>query len=318
MDKEEHLARLKEADDWLRGSEERPPDPVEAVARLEDLARTGSAPAMLRLSALTAQGLGRRQDWSEALDLLCAAAERAPPGSVPQRQLQILAGVPAGAATEMRDLRSNIDQDRLLTPPRIERLSDISMVAAVRGFAPAGFCEWIISRVNVLAPAHVAMMGTGEVVQSAARTATHCVFGATTRDVVMAVMMERASRLFGAPIPNHESPQVINYEPGQLFAPHHDWIAPELLANDPRFSNRGQRMATLVTYLNDEFEEGATRFPILDITFRGRPGDAIVFSNVQPNGVPDTDTLHEGAPVKSGRKWVLSQWLRTQPQPVFG
>ncbi len=316
MDKEEHLARLKEADEWLRGSIERPADPVEAVVRLEDLARTGSTPAKLRLAALAAQGLGRRQDWTEALDLLCAAAERAPRGSVPQRQLQILAGAPSGAATEMRDLLASIDLDRLLSPPPVERLSDISMIAAVRGFAPAGFAEWIISRVNILAPAQVDMMATGKLVQSAARTAMHALFDATTRDVVMAVMMERASRLFGIPIPNHESPQVISYEPGQLFAPHNDWIAPELLASHPRFSTRGQRLATLITYLSDEFEEGATKFPRLGISFRGRPGDAIVFSNVLPNGVPDVDTLHEGSPVKSGRKWVLSQWLRAQPQPV--
>lgn len=273
---------------------------------------------MMRLGAHAAQGLGRPQSWIEALDLLTLAAERAPPTSPPLRQLQLLAGDYAGAETSPSILRAAIDLESLLTPPPIERLSDTPMVGMARGYAPTGFAEWIISRATNLERAGVDMMNTGERVESEARTAMRMLFGAAIRDYVICVMMQRASRLFSAPIPNHEPPQVISYEPGQRFATHHDWIDPALLESHSRFAARGQRVATVVTYLNDGFEDGETKFPILKLSIRGAPGDAIVFSNVTPAGTPDWYTAHVGAPVKSGRKWVLSQWLREKLQPVTG
>jgi hypothetical protein len=76
-------------------------------------------------------------------------------------------------------------------------------------------------------------------------------------------------------------------------------------------------VVTLVTYLNDDFTGAATSFPTLNIQFRGGVGDAIVFANVHPDGTPDRTTAHAGLPPDSGRKWVLSQWLRDRPQPLL-
>jgi prolyl 4-hydroxylase len=315
-DVREQFARLREADSLLFATDERPADVAEAVSRYEALTREGNPAAMMRLGAHAAQGLGRPQNWAEALELLTLAAERAPPTSPPLRQLQLLAGDVAGVEATPARLRTAIDLETLLSPPPLERLADQSMVGVVRGFAPAGFSEWIMSRASTLERAQVDMMSTGERVESDARTAMRMLFGVTIRDHVICVMMERAARLFSVPMPNHEPPQVLSYEPGQRFAPHHDWIDPDLIASNPRFAARGQRVATLVTYLNTEFEDGETRFPILKLSFRGQPGDAIVFSNVTPDGAPDWYTAHEGAPVKTGRKWVLSQWLREKPQPL--
>jgi hypothetical protein len=33
------------------------------------------------------------------------------------------------------------------------------------------------------------------------------------------------------------------------------------------------------------------------------------------DGSPDYNTRHAGLPPTSGRKWVLSQWIRTKPFP---
>jgi prolyl 4-hydroxylase len=72
----------------------------------------------------------------------------------------------------------------------------------------------------------------------------------------------------------------------------------------------------VVTYLNADFEGGPTRFPKLGVEYRGGVGDAVIFANVFRDGQPDMNTLHEGAPVTAGRKWVLSQWIRAVPQPM--
>jgi hypothetical protein len=36
---------------------------------------------------------------------------------------------------------------------------------------------------------------------------------------------------------------------------------------------------------------------------------------VLPNGAPDRATGHAALPPDAGRKWVLSQWIRSKPWP---
>ena len=43
---------------------------------------------------------------------------------------------------------------------------------------------------------------------------------------------------------------------------------------------------------------------------KGRTGDALVFANTDGEGAPYSETLHAGAPVASGEKWLLSLWCR--------
>ena len=87
---------------------------------------------------------------------------------------------------------------------------------------------------------------------------------------------------------------------------------------NPRFAQelaeQGQRTTTVVTYLNEDFDDAPTHFPLLKLNVRGGTGDAIAWSNVRPDGSPDTNTVHAGMPPTRGRKWILSQWLRNKPQ----
>ena len=74
---------------------------------------------------------------------------------------------------------------------------------------------------------------------------------------------------------------------------------------------KGQRLATLLLYLNDDYEAGRNRFSeVLEFRHKGRKGDAILFHNVLDSGVPDPRTLHAGLAPTRGEKWLFSQWLR--------
>ena len=68
---------------------------------------------------------------------------------------------------------------------------------------------------------------------------------------------------------------------------------------------RGQRAATLLVYLNDDYEGGETDFPRINFRFKGGLGDALIFSNIDPAGAPDYDTVHAGLPPTTGEKWLF-------------
>jgi hypothetical protein len=251
--------------------------------------------SLAKQAVRAAYGWHRPKSWTDALALLGRAAEAGEEGA--SRQLELVSQAPI---------------EELLAPPRVERLTDKAAIAACRGFAPPGFAEWLIDRArDRLVAASVNQAGAGPVVRSARDFA----FGPKQRDLVLAVIQERAARLVSLPVDYHEPPNIISYEPGQEFGLHVDYIDPRVPEYQPELRSMGQRTATIVTYLNADFEGAETHFPDAGVTFRGGVGDAIVFVNVLPDGTPDFNTRHCGLPPVRGRKWVLSQWIRSQPFP---
>ena len=70
----------------------------------------------------------------------------------------------------------------------------------------------------------------------------------------------------------------------------------------------GQRVASVVMYLNTPARGGATTFPDARFEAAAVKGNAVFFSYDRPH--PMTGTLHGGAPVLEGEKWVATKWLR--------
>ena len=72
----------------------------------------------------------------------------------------------------------------------------------------------------------------------------------------------------------------------------------------------GQRIATLIIYLSDVESGGATIFPELDFEVFPRKGGAVYFSYCDRHTRLDRMTLHGGAPVERGEKWIATVWYR--------
>lgn len=70
-------------------------------------------------------------------------------------------------------------------------------------------------------------------------------------------------------------------------------------------------MATFVIYLNTPEQGGATTFPDVGLDIAPRQGHAVFFSYPRPH--PSTRSLHGGAPVRAGEKWIATKWLRERP-----
>ena len=118
------------------------------------------------------------------------------------------------------------------------------------------------------------------------------------------------------PVTIFEPTQVFRYAVGQEFKPHFDFFDPDNPSHGT-LATGGQRIATLLIYLNEDFEGGDTEFPKIGLRFRGRKGDAIFWANLDGAGQPDPLTLHAGLPPTAGEKWILSQWIRDRERPRY-
>lgn len=118
----------------------------------------------------------------------------------------------------------------------------------------------------------------------------------------------RIAALLHWPVERGEGLQVLRYRPGSEYRPHHDYFDPERPGTAPVLARGGQRLATLVMYLNAPAGGGATTFPEVGFEVMPIKGNAVFFSYERPHA--STRTLHGGAPVIAGEKWVATKWLR--------
>jgi prolyl 4-hydroxylase len=119
---------------------------------------------------------------------------------------------------------------------------------------------------------------------------------------------ERIARLVGWPVENGEGLQVLHYRPGAEYKPHYDYFDPDEPGTPTILKRGGQRVATLVMYLNEPTRGGGTTFPDVGLEVAPVRGHGVFFSYDRPH--PSTRTLHGGAPVLEGEKWVATKWLR--------
>ncbi|HET9823029.1 MAG TPA: 2OG-Fe(II) oxygenase [Burkholderiaceae bacterium] len=118
----------------------------------------------------------------------------------------------------------------------------------------------------------------------------------------------RIAKLLGWPIENGEGLQVLHYGPGAEYQPHHDYFDPAKAGTANIVARGGQRVGTVVMYLNTPVKGGGTTFPDVGLEVAAVKGNAVFFSYDRPH--PSTRTLHGGAPVVEGEKWVATKWLR--------
>lgn len=118
----------------------------------------------------------------------------------------------------------------------------------------------------------------------------------------------RIAHLLEWPLENGEGLQVLNYGPGAQYKPHHDYFDPAMPGSEVLLRRGGQRVASVVIYLNTPERGGATVFPESHLEVAAVKGNAVFFSYDRPH--PMTRTLHGGAPVLAGEKWILTKWLR--------
>ena len=118
----------------------------------------------------------------------------------------------------------------------------------------------------------------------------------------------RIAALLNWPVENGEGMQVLHYSPGAQYKPHYDYFDTSEPGTPTILRRGGQRVGTLVMYLNNPVKGGGTTFPDAGLEVMPQRGHAVFFSYDSPS--PATRSLHGGAPVLEGEKWIATKWLR--------
>ncbi len=125
---------------------------------------------------------------------------------------------------------------------------------------------------------------------------------------IVATLEARIAKLVNWPLENGEGLQILHYGPGAEYKPHYDYFDPAEPGTATIVKRGGQRVGTLVIYLNNPVKGGGTVFPDIQLEVGPRQGNAVFFSYERPH--PATKTLHGGSPVVEGEKWIATKWLR--------
>eukprot|EP00980_Cylindrotheca_fusiformis_P010143 scaffold2253_cov119-Cylindrotheca_fusiformis.AAC.18 len=147
--------------------------------------------------------------------------------------------------------------------------------------------------------------GTPEHIVSDARTSSHtwCHHNCF-EDTIVRRVVERLSNVTGINENNSEYLQLLQYQPGQYYTVHHDYLKNELKRQ------QGNRILTVYMYLNDVEEGGGTNFNRLNMTVMPKKGRALLWPSVK-NDAPrrkDYRTTHQALPVEKAcfrRAWRL-------------
>lgn len=311
-------AQYAVARDLLSGEGSAESDIRQAFEWMDAASVAGNADAMTMRALFEATGAGRQQDWHQALDTLQRAAEHG--SEFAGRQLLLLAyptsepQVPENAQTEFwTQVRRAVSLDRLFAHPDRRALSNGPPIRVMEGFASAAECRWLIDRATGMLKMAVVVDSEGRQIVDPVRTNKGAIFQFTDMDLVIEALRSRISAATRIPVALLEPTQVLHYRVGQEFKRHCDYLEPGNSHHRKQLQAHGQRIATFLLYLNDDFEGGETEFCDIGVRYRGKAGDAVFWANCDLEGRPDPRTLHAGLPPATGEKWILSQWIRDRP-----
>ena len=126
---------------------------------------------------------------------------------------------------------------------------------------------------------------------------------------------DKLSKIINIDSDHFERLQVVRYKPGQKYEAHWDacWEDHKCVEF---LKQGGQRYATFLLYLNDDFTGGETEFPHRNIKIKPVKGKAALFFNLEKdNKTKLEDSFHAGLPPTSGIKWLCNVWIRLNKIP---
>jgi prolyl 4-hydroxylase len=185
-----------------------------------------------------------------------------------------------------------------------------SVLAVLEGVLSAEECAELVelSR-DRLKPSTVVDPRTGENTIAEYRD-SHGMFFRLEETPFVARLDRRISEVMNCPVDNGEGLQVLRYGPGTRTTPHFDFLTPSNATNRQSLARSGQRISTMVIYLNDVVSGGETIFPEVGLSVSPKKGNAVYFEYCNTRNQVDYKSLHASAAVAEGEKWAVTKWMR--------
>ncbi|XP_033228123.1 prolyl 4-hydroxylase subunit alpha-1-like [Belonocnema kinseyi] len=127
------------------------------------------------------------------------------------------------------------------------------------------------------------------------------------------VLRRRLKDMTGLVADTAEDLQVTHYDVGGFYVEHFDFV-PDTDTEFFEIVGTGNRIATVLFYMNDVEQGGETVFTELNVTISPKKGSAVFWYNLKRNGSGDVLTYHAACPVLSGTKWIATSWLHEHGQ----
>ena len=202
------------------------------------------------------------------------------------------------------------------TSDRTERIAaraERPILAVLNDVLSATECEELIEMARGrLTPSTVADPTTGRNVVTGWRT-SFGMFFRPLENPFIARLDRRIAEIMNLPPEHGEGLQVLHYPTGAGSEPHFDFLVPSNAANQASIARSGQRVSTLVMYLNDVPSGGETSFPAAGWAVSPQRGNAVHFEYGNRFGELDHASVHASNAVQRGEKWVATKWMRAQP-----
>jgi len=184
----------------------------------------------------------------------------------------------------------------------------VPRVVVLSGFLSDEECQALISAASPRMQRSLTVDHQTGADQVHAQRTSHGMFFSRGENEVIQRIENRLAKLLNWPVENGEGLQVLRYQPGHEYKPHYDYFDPNEPSAATVLARGGQRVATVLMYLNEPTRGGGTTFPSVNLEISPQKGSAVFFNYDRAH--PVSRTLHGGAPVREGEKWVATKWLR--------
>ena len=280
---------------------------AEALARLAQAQQAGH-PAGFYIEAVVA--LGGRLLPADPERIARALLEAARLGMA--QAVQAVKWLQARAGPSMDLLPADLLAEQIrqgLEPVPMQVLSDAPRVAVAPALLSEAECRLLMDTASPrLRPSTVHDPNTEETWRDPLRSSSDCSLDPLEEDFVLRWVQARMAATAGCSLVQAEHLVVLHYAPGQEYRPHTDDLNPTALQRHR--PQAGQRFRTLCAYLHPVEQGGQTEWPRLGLKVEPVMGSAVIFDNLNAHGQPDPLSLHAGAPVQAGRKWLATLWWR--------
>ena len=205
-----------------------------------------------------------------------------------------------------------VDMNQLFIPHGQPVDSDALQAFTVENFLNLSECKAVATEIKQTLSATVP---NNAVTAHSFHQGGACDLGSSNNSLIEEIDL-RLCKLIGIDASYSEPLQGQYYGADQTLKPYIDYL--EQHEMDHHDELMGHRTYTILIYLNDVEAGGGTHFSAPNSTIKPQTGLAVIWSNLEPDGSPKSQSARRTLPVISGYQAVITKWFRSKsrlPEP---